>query len=72
MSYVIYGKVIEPCWIGQRYCGTVHKTFRALNEKGVRVNRLTDAYKYDTKEEAQTVIDRAANHDSVLFETRKK
>lgn len=75
--YRIYGKVIQEYW----YKNIHHlpqKMFRALDKYGVQVTRLNNAYCYDTKEEAQAVINRANNNlkkngheNCVLFEIRK-
>lgn len=75
--YRIYGKVIK------NYCfnNYLHKPmskFQALDKYGCPVSRLVNACGYDTREEAQAVINRALsnlhkhNHDGcVLFEIRK-
>lgn len=44
--YIIYGKRIGK-----------DKTFRALNSKGVRVNKLSEAMAYATKEDALEVLE---------------
>ena len=75
--YRIYGKVIkEYSFSGVKH--TPQKNFRALNKYGSQVTRLANAFCYNTKEEAQAVIDRANENlrrndhsDCVLFEVRK-
>lgn len=71
-EYAIYGKRI-----GLKVNGieTFDKTFRALNYQGVRVNKLTDAGTYATKEDAQEVINKKCqeyiDQKLVLYEIRK-
>ena len=75
--YRIYGKVIKEYWYKDAH-HLPQKMFRSLNKYGTQVTRLADAYCYNTKEEAQAVIDRAndnlkrnGHEDCVLFEIRK-
>ena len=53
MGYLIYGKRTGFKVEGEERWD---KTFRALDYKGVRVNRLTDAGEYATKEDAEEVL----------------
>ena len=55
MSYLIYGKRTGLIVDG---VPTYDKTFRALRYDGVRVNKLSDAGEYATKEDAQEVLDK--------------
>lgn len=47
--YIIYGRRVGK-----------DKTFRALDSKGVRVNRLGDAMAYATKEDALEILESPA------------
>lgn len=67
MGYIIYGKRTKEV-IG----GGPDKNFAALNGNGVRVSRLKDARVYDSKEEAQSVINAMNIKDGVILEVRKK
>lgn len=55
MSYLIYGRRTGKKVKGEP---VYDKTFRALNYRGVRVNKLADAGEYATKEDAQEVLDK--------------
>lgn len=67
MGYIIYGKRTKEV-VG----GGPDKNFAALDGHGVRVSRLKDAFIYDTKEEAQNIIDKVNTKDGVILEIRKK
>lgn len=70
-EWLIYGRRSKP-WIDKNH--KVHKpdkTFRALNAKGVRVNKLNEAFSYATKEDAQERIDKAHPREGVILEIRK-
>lgn len=54
MSFLIYGKRTGQLVYNEP---VYDKTFRALNYQGIRVNKLSDAGEYATKEDAQKVID---------------
>lgn len=57
-QYLIYGKHLTT-WIDKKNKKREpDKTFRALNARGVRVNRLDDAMSYATIEDAQEVLNR--------------
>ena len=45
--YIIYGKRVGK-----------DKTFRALDSKGIRVNKLKDAMAYATKEDALEILEK--------------
>lgn len=77
MPYYIYGKRTKTT----RYYSPLGSTlvepdtmFRALDKNGCRVNTLTNAAIYETKEEAQRIIDKYSRpaQDGVLLEIRKK
>lgn len=56
MSFLLYGKHLTR-WVDSR--GKWHdpdKTFRALDYSGVRVNKLTDAGEYATREDAEEAM----------------
>jgi len=72
--WMIYGK--RTGLKNEHKVPTWDKTFRALNQKGKRVNRLADAYQYQTKEEAQAILDKTGTARNiadglVVFEIRK-
>lgn len=75
MGYLIYGKVIKAGYVNKIYYDKPQKTFRALTRNGVRVNKLSDAFVYSTKQEAQQKLDevlsKIKHKDMVMFEIRK-
>ena len=74
MTYLIYGKRIKPWWNKQRRrWEDPDKTFRAIDYKGVRVNKLEDAASFAEKTDAQEYIAKHAdpNRTEVVFEIRK-
>lgn len=71
-QYIIYGKGTER-WFSkchQRWFEP-DKTFKALDYKGCRVSKIADAGFYDTKEEAQAVLDKVGEKPGRVFEIRK-
>lgn len=81
-SWLIYGKIIKPIPLSDGHGGKKivepQATFRALNYKGQRVTRLSDAGEYYEKEIAQKVIDKAQKWwekqgygDCIVYEIRK-
>lgn len=72
MGFLIYGKRTEPIFNTdtKEYMGP-DSTFRALDAGGKRVNKLTDAFEYATKEDAQEKIDKVGGKPGVVFEIRK-
>ena len=74
-AYLIYGKVIKPGRIGQTVYTEPQKTFRALNWNGARVTKLSDAFSYASKKDAQDRLDKvmknAPHKDMVEFQIRK-
>ena len=60
--YIIYGKVVKDVPLPNGKGGTTivspQATFKALNQNGSRVHRLADAYKYETKADAEERLDR--------------
>lgn len=71
-QYLIYGKRTKPLY--DIYTHTTvgpDKTFRALNERGERVNKLEEAFSFATREDAQDFIDSHKHKDGVVFEIRK-
>ena len=81
-TWLIYGKVVKPMPLsdgkGGKYMVEPQSTFRALNYRGQRVARLSDAGEYYEKEIAQKVIDKARTWwnkqgygDCVKYEIRK-
>lgn len=71
-SYLIYGKRTQPILNTDthEYMGP-DATFRALDWSGRRVTKLTDAFEYATKEDAQERIDKMGGKPGVVFEIRK-
>lgn len=71
-EWLIYAKRTKP-WRDKK--GIMHqpdKTFKAVDGYGVRVTKLTDAFSYATKEDAQERIDNAKPLiEGVVFEIRK-
>ena len=58
-TYLLYGKHLTE-WVDSK--GKWHEpeaTFRALDYRGVRVNRLADAGEYATKEDAEEAMQKA-------------
>jgi len=72
MAYVIYGKRTLPIAKNGSVFGPDAR-FAALDGDGNRVSKLTDARVYETKEEAQAILDKVAPRvpDGVVFEIRK-
>lgn len=67
--YYIYGKHTKN-W-GTDKQNEPEKRMAPLDEKGFRVS-LKDAYGYETKEEAQNIIDNMGATSMATFEIRKK
>lgn len=65
MAYLIYGKRIA--FVNGH---GPDKKFAALDSKGHRVTKLSDAMSYATKEDAQAIIDKMGL-DGCEFEIRK-
>lgn len=65
MAYLIYGK--RTCLVNG---GGPDKKFAALDAKGHRVTKLSNAMSYATKEDAQAIIDKMGL-DGCEFEIRK-
>ena len=55
MPYAIYGK---RCGLKVNGIPIFDKQFRALDYKGIRVSKLTDAGVYQDKSDAQEVLDK--------------
>lgn len=72
MSYALYGKrsVAIPNTETGELMGP-DKTFRALNEKGVRVNKLEDAFVFYTREDAEEFMNKHTYKPGVEVEIRK-
>lgn len=71
-SYLIYGKRTQP--IRDTNTGELYgpdSRFAALTYGGKRVTKLTDAFEYATKEDAQERIDKMGGKPGVVFEIRK-
>lgn len=72
MAYLIYGKHITEWWDGKMR-QPADKTFKALDYKGIRVNKLENAGSFATREDAEEYL--ASKVDSkrtdVVFEIRK-
>lgn len=71
-QYIIYGKHSER-WYNPdtKQWNEPDKTFKALDYKGIRVNNLSDAGFYDSKEEAQRVLDSSSLRNGAVFDIRK-
>lgn len=73
MGYCIYGKRIKPVRyyspLGSHLEGP-DSMFRALDAEGHRVNTLSKAAIYETKEQALSIIKNYQN-DGILLEVRK-
>lgn len=65
MPYIIYGKRTESI----NGYGPDAK-FAALDSRGKRVTKLTEAMTYATREDAQSIIDKHSK-EGVIFEIRK-
>ena len=65
MAYLIYGK--RTCLVNGH---GPDKKFAALDSRGHRVTKLSDAMPYATKEDAQAIIDKVGL-DGCEFEIRK-
>lgn len=70
-AWLIYGKRTKPWRDKHGHLVDPDKNFRALDSYGVRVTKLSDAFSYATREDAQERIDRAHPQDGVIFEIRK-
>ena len=70
-EYLIYGKRTKPWKDKNGHLLDPDKTFKALDWYGVRVNKLSDAFSYATREDAQERINKAHPQDGVIFEIRK-
>lgn len=71
-EYLIYGKRTER--IHDKYTGETippDKTFRALDAKGIRVNKLENAMSFATKQDAQEFLDSHGHKPGTIFEIRK-
>lgn len=71
-QYLIYGKRTEAILNTDthKFMGP-DSSFRALNEKGERVSKLSDAFSFATKEDAQEFLDAHKPKHGVVFEIRK-
>ena len=73
MAYVVYGKRTERWYNSDTNQWNEPDTnFRALDGRGIRVNKLQDACLYATREDAQEFIDSHSFRDGVKLEIRKK
>lgn len=73
MSYWVYGRRTEPWYNSDtKEWNEPDKNFRALNGAGIRVNKLSEACEFATKEDAQQFIDSHSYRDGVKLEIRKK
>ena len=70
-EWLIYGKRTEPWWDSHNKMRKPDKTFRALDAKGIRVNKLEDAMSYATKEDAEEVIAKKGTKKGVILEVRR-
>lgn len=72
VQYIIYGKRTER-WFNPetKEWNEPDKSFKALDYHGIRVNQLSDAGFYDSKEEAQEIIDKAQGRNGAVFDIRK-
>ena len=71
-QYLIYGKKTKPLWHDKkRRWVDSDKTFKAINEYGVRVNKLSDAFSFASREDAQEFLNAHKPKDGVIFEIRK-
>lgn len=71
-EYLIYGKRIQPIYYPTlRESHGPDKTFKALNEYGERVSKLSDAFSFASKEDAQQFLDEHNLRDGCVFEIRK-
>lgn len=72
MGFLIYGKRTQPILNTDthEYMGPDSR-FAALDYSGKRVSKLTDAFEYATKEDAQERIDKMGGKPGVVFEIRK-
>lgn len=72
MGFLIYGKRTQPILNTDtyEYMGPDSR-FAALTYNGKRVVKLTDAFEYATKEDAQERIDKMGGKPGVVFEIRK-
>lgn len=67
-EYLIYGKRQGKVVKGK---GAVFdKNFKALDSRGCRVTKLSDAMSFATKEDAQEIIDKKGD-PNCIFEIRK-
>lgn len=70
--FLIYGKRTQP--IRNTDTGEMmgpDSRFAALDWSGKRVGKLTDAFEYATREDAQERIDKMGGKPGVVFEIRK-
>lgn len=72
--YFIYGKrTKERHWNNYRRCWIPQDTqFRAINSKGIRVNKLEDAIPFATKEDAEEFLANHKFYEGVITEIRYK
>lgn len=72
--FFVYGKrTAEKHWNNYRGCWIPQdKQFRALNANGVRVNKLTEAIPFATKEDAEEFINKHKFLPGVELEIRYK
>lgn len=71
MSYLIYAKRAKEWWGHEdRKWHEPDKTFRAIDYKGMRVNKLSEAATFATKEDAEEFMDRTLK-PGVEWEIRK-
>lgn len=72
MAYLIYGKRTKAIFNTKtKEMMGPDKTFKALNYKGYRVNKLSDADSFATIEDAKEFLKRKTPKDGVVFEIRK-
>ena len=73
MSYFVYGKRTMP-WYNKdtKKMNEPDKTFRALNGRGIRVNKLEEACVFAEKADAQEFIDSHFWREGTKLEIRKK
>lgn len=73
MPYAIYGKRTQEWYDKDKHIlNPPDKTFKALDATGHRVQRLTDAFAFATKQDAQDYLDEHATEPrpGTLFEIR--
>ena len=71
-QYLVYGKRTEPVYYPTlRQTHGPDKTFKALNEYGERVTKLSDAFSFASREDAQEFLDAHKHRAGCVFEIRK-